>query len=80
MDERKVIMLKKIRPERHLTAVITLEYIKYIKEECKKNKRCTNCKYYNEKERLYGPCLFSGEYTTPNDWNEYEITERMYRQ
>lgn len=79
MDERKEIMLEKIRPERHLAAVMTLENIKYIKEECKKNIRCRNCKYYNEEGRLYDPCLLSGENIMPDDWDEYEITERMYK-
>lgn len=80
MDERKRIMLDKIKVERHLAAVMTMENIKYIKEECKTVKHCYECKYYNKKDEYYNPCLFGMNTDhSPEDWDEYEITERMYK-
>lgn len=79
MDEREKVMLERVKPERHISAKMTLATLKFIKEECRKNVRCTYCRFYNEKEAYYSPCYLCGQERTPEDWNEYELTERIYK-
>lgn len=70
MEEREKMMLEKIRPERHLAALITLASIKIIKE-------C--CRFYDARNVEWNPCYFYGADVNPTDWDEYDLTERMYK-
>lgn len=79
MDEREKMMLERIKPERHISAMMTLETIKYIKEECRKNKKCECCRFHKAKNVDWDTCYFCGADVNPMDWNEYDLTERIYK-
>lgn len=79
MDEREKLMLAKLRPERHASAMMALATIRFIKEECKKNIKCECCRFFDEKAKYWNPCCFCGEDDTPSDWDEYDLTERIYK-
>lgn len=79
MDERKKVMLEKLKPERHISAMMTLATIKFIKEECRKNVRCTDCRFYNEKNPRWKLCYICGRDEYPSEWDEYNLTERIYK-
>jgi len=75
MGEREKMMLERIRPERHESAMMTLATIKFIKEECKKTRICSSCKFSDN----ISDCCFCDEYKTPEYWDEYDMTERIYK-
>lgn len=79
MDEREKIMYKRLEPKAHENAKVILSILKSIKDECKKNICCETCKYCRESERYYNPCAFSGDDNDPKDWNEYDLTERIFK-
>lgn len=78
MDEREKLMLEKIRPERHLSAMLTLANIKFIKEECSKNRNCVNCRFHIKSSECLTECILNMG-SLPEDYNEYDITERIYK-
>lgn len=79
MDEREKMMLERIKPERHISAAMTLATIKLIKEECRKNTACECCRFYEPRNVEWNPCYFCGADVNPTDWDEYDLTERIYK-
>ena len=77
MNEKEKCMLEEIRPERHISAMMTLATIKFIKDECNKNERCSTCKFYARSAMCC--CFHKEEYDTPSEWDEYDLTERIYK-
>ena len=79
MDEREKEMYENIRKENHRSAQHVLLWIKWIKENCK-NRRCEDCRFFNEKERYYNTCVLGGnEELSPEEWDIYDIVERIYK-
>lgn len=77
MGDREKLMFERLDPKTHESAKIILATFRSIKEECKE-RRCVDCRYYEERTAYYAPCLFTGDRDfNPEDWNEYEIVERI---
>lgn len=80
MESEMKRMLERIPKEKHEFALQTLTIIASIKDECKTNRRCENCRFFNEKEKYYSKCIIGGnEDLAPEDWNEYNLVERIYK-
>ena len=63
MDKRDEELLREIKQERHI-------------------KECCECRFYNKEAKFYevAPCILTGyDDLNPEDWDEYAITERMYK-
>ena len=79
INKKEENMLERIRPERHISAMMTLATIRFIKEECNKSAHCKDCRFYDRDSYEYSCCIHQDEYSDPSDWDEYDLTERIYK-
>lgn len=79
MDEKMKRLIERIPKEKHEFAMLTLTILASIKDECWKNKCCESCRFYEYENNYVAPCCFLGDERYPKDWNEYDMTERIYK-